>query len=448
MANKYLRSTDGSDADDGSTWALAKAKIAAAITASASGDQIIVSQVHAETTGAAVTITMPGSITAPFRIACGNDAAEPPTADATTASIKTTGGSDISIKASGDIFGILFECGDASNFANMNINTGTSPTTNMQRYKDCLFRMSGAHPSAIFSIGSIGTSSITKTTFANSTFKFSSTSQYVGLGGTVEINGGGIESGGSTPVALFKAGGSGYSTNAVISGFDFSALAATVHLIKTPSNSQGKIVLRDCKLPASWSGNLVQAAYSIPDNRFEMWNCDSGNTNYKFWIEDWVGTIKQEATVIMTGGASDGVTGYAMKMASNANASGRGGELVSPEIIQRVDTVGSSKTATLEILHDSTTNLTDDEVWIELSYLGTSGFPVDTVITDRKAGPFATAADQTASSATWTTTGLTNPNKQKLQVTFTPQVKGYVRARVFLAKASKTVYVDPKLTVA
>jgi hypothetical protein len=59
-----------------------------------------------------------------------------------------------------------------------------------------------------------------------------------------------------------------------------------------------------------------------------------------------------------------------------------------------------------------------------------------------------TPAAQTASTATWTTTGLTTPNTQKLEVTFTPQKKGLVQARVVLAKASKTIYVDSKLTVA
>ena len=42
---------------------------------------------------------------------------------------------------------------------------------------------------------------------------------------------------------------------------------------------------------------------------------------------------------------------------------------------------------------------------------------------------------------------MSNPNTQKLSVTITPQEAGYMQAKVYLAKASKTVYVDPKLTV-
>ena len=102
---------------------------------------------------------------------------------------------------------------------------------------------------------------------------------------------------------------------------------------------------------------------------------------------------------------------------------------------------------TCEILHDSVTNLQDDEVWLETEYLGTSGFPLSLFANDRAADILATPADQAASTETWTTTGLTNPNRQKLVTTQTPQEKGYYRCRVGLAKASYTVYACPKLSI-
>ena len=42
---------------------------------------------------------------------------------------------------------------------------------------------------------------------------------------------------------------------------------------------------------------------------------------------------------------------------------------------------------------------------------------------------------------------MSNPNKQKLSVTFTPQQIGTIKCRVCLAKTSKTVYVDPIATL-
>ena len=101
----------------------------------------------------------------------------------------------------------------------------------------------------------------------------------------------------------------------------------------------------------------------------------------------------------------------------------------------------------MEVLYDSATNLKDDEIWVEVRYLSASASTLGATASDSKATPLTTAADQTTSGSTWTTTGLSTPNKQKLGATFTPQQKGYVYARVHLAKASTTVYVDPKITL-
>lgn len=120
--------------------------------------------------------------------------------------------------------------------------------------------------------------------------------------------------------------------------------------------------------------------------------------------------------------------------------------LRSPEIMVWNDTTGSSKTLTIEILHDNATALKDNEVWVDAIYLGSSSYPLGTLVSDG-ASFVATAANQTTSSATWTTTGMSNPNKQKLSVTFTPQLKGFVIARVIVAKASYTLYVDPVATI-
>ncbi len=73
MAVIYLRSTDGSDADNGSTWALAKATLAAALTAAGAGGTVYVSQVHAETQAGAMTLTSPGTEASPVRVICARN---------------------------------------------------------------------------------------------------------------------------------------------------------------------------------------------------------------------------------------------------------------------------------------------------------------------------------------------------------------------------------------
>ena len=110
MANIYVRSTDGNDADNGTTWALAKATLVGALAIATSADTIWVSQNHAETQASTMTLTMP--TTPGLKILCGNDAAEPPTALATTATIAVTGNFGIGF-ASGYAYtyGITFNSG-------------------------------------------------------------------------------------------------------------------------------------------------------------------------------------------------------------------------------------------------------------------------------------------------------------------------------------------------
>jgi hypothetical protein len=219
-----------------------------------------------------------------------------------------------------------------------------------------------------------------------------------------------------------------------------------MNIASTPGGS-GELYLRNCKLPANWAGSL-SAATPGPGCIIEMANCDSADTNYRYWRETTFGSIKHETTIVRTDGASDGTTALSWRMASNADADNYPhSALASPEIVKWNDTTGSAVTITVEILHDSVTDVTDRECWLEVDYLGTSGFPLSSRVSDGAADVLATAAGQTTSSATWTTTGLTNPNEQKLAVTFTPQEKGYLHARVMVAKASYTVFVDPLLTV-
>jgi hypothetical protein len=180
---------------------------------------------------------------------------------------------------------------------------------------------------------------------------------------------------------------------------------------------------------------------------FELFNSDSADTNYRYQKKTQFGTITHETTLVRTGGASDGTTNLSRKMVSNADAEWNHQTLDSPEIVLWNETVGSAITVTVEILHDSATNITDKEIWMEVQYLGTSGTPLSLFVDDAAADYITAAADQADSSATWTTTGMANPNTQKLNVTFTPQEKGYIHATVKLAKASYTVYYDHKLAV-
>jgi hypothetical protein len=277
-------------------------------------------------------------------------------------------------------------------------------------------------------------------------FKFGNAGNGISPNTDFEISGGSIISGSTTITNLFNNGATNRPVKGVITGLDLTNLAATTNLVIGANSllGTGALFFRGCTLPAAWSGSLVSTAITVGGMRVEMHDCDNANTNYRLWIEDAGGSIKHETTIVETGGASDGTTPLAWKMTSNATNAYPSSYQQSQEMTLWNDTSGSSKTLTVDIVHDSLTNLKDNEVWVRVFYPSSSAAPLYTKITDAVASVTATAADQDASTATWTTTGLTNPNKQKLVVTFTPQQKGVIIALVILAKASKTIYVNPK----
>ena len=437
MADIYVRSTDGSDSDNGSTWGLAKATLVGAAAIDAAGDAIYLSQSHAES-GGAVVAAFAGTMANPVKIIAGNDSAEPPIAVSAASLISS---SSITLSGSYYLYGLTLQ-------AATSILPNAQSASNSVTLDHCSLITTGTTAGGFFSIGSAN--NVTqKAVLLDCTYKFSGSSNIgCATAGVVEIKGGSFVSGTSTPSAgVFGGANDRTGSRLLIDGLDMTNLASTVNIFRT-FVSPGLFQIRNSKLPASWSGSLCNATPLATGQRFEMHNCDSGDTNYRLWVQEYSGSIKTETTLVRTGGASDGTTGYSLVMATTANANASVAPLVSPEVSIWNDTTGGSKTVTVEILHDSATNLTDGEIWLEVQYLGTSGAPLGSFISDAKADILATAADQSASSETWTTTGMSNPNTQKLSVTFTPQEKGYIQAKVYLAKASKTVYVDPKLTVA
>lgn len=440
MTDRYLRSTDGSNSDNGSTWALAKATLSGiAAIPDAAGDIIYVSQVHAESTAGAQVITLHGSVTTPSKVICSNDAAEPPTAVATSATITTTGTGAITLSGCHYCYGITFSAGTLTTASNINLE-GTA-TNQLQRYERCAFKLPNTN----------GTSAITTSVQAtwswrNCDVQFGAAAQAIVFGGRFDWDGGSVLAGGTSPTNIVRLSSSAnFGLRAWLRNLDLSNCSAGVNVFAT-NTTPAICTIANSKLPSSWSGVLVSGTLQA-GQRFSMYNCDASGTNYKLWVEDYSGTIKDETTLIRTGGASDGTTGLSWKMVTNGSASYPTKPLVSDEIVVWNDTTGASKTVTVEILRDSATNLTDGEIWLDASYLGSSGDPQGTFIRDAKADVLATAADQSSSAVTWTTTGMSNPNKQKLSVTFTPQLKGPIYCRVVLAKASATVYVDPVATV-
>jgi hypothetical protein len=441
MADRYVRSTDGDDADNGTTWALAKAKGTGAAAIDTAGDRIFFSQAHAETTSGNALMAWAGTAASPVMLLCGNDSAEPPTALATTAEIANTGTGSITMSGWLYAYGLNLVAGSGTTQASIFLASDAASVR--QHYRDCTFKINNTNLASVITLGS-SNSGPKAMLWENCQVSFA------GFGGITvgdtdfRWSGGGAISGTTTPT-LFQVGISGRSGSVLCEGVDFSNFASTLTFFSNNS-LEGTHILRNCKLPASWSGTLIFAGTVPPGLRVEMYNCDNADTNYRLLIQDYTGSIASETTIVRTGGASDGTTPLAWRMATLSTTEHPLKVLRAPEIVIWNEDTGSAKTVEIEVVTDNVT-LTDAEAWIEVQYLGTSGIPLSLFVADVRAHVLASPANQASSSEAWTTTGLTTPVKQKLSVTFTPEEKGFIHVVPCLAKASTTMYVCPKPTV-
>lgn len=443
MAEIYVRSTDGSDADNGSTWALAKATLAGAAAIASAGDTVYVSQSHAESAAAAKTITFAGTLNNPIRVLCVDDSAEPPTALADTATVTTTGGNSIQVNGSIYCYGVSFSAGTGSVNATITLMAVAS-VNGFQEYENCTFSLvSTASSMQVLSLGSVNNGS-RKVIWKNCNYKTSGTGNaIVARSCDFEWIGGEIVSGSTRPNYVISTSASApYSGVLVLRGVDFSNYPSNIDIFNAGPYANGTLI--NCKMPASWTGSFVQGPIT-PQARYRAHNCDVSGYG-RFEEIGYYGTCRSEYTIVRTGGASDGALASSVRLASTADASYPYCTISTQELVRWNSTVGSPITVTAEVVTDNVT-LKNDECWLEIEYLGTSGDPLSLSVRDSPVTVLAASADQDTSAAAWTTTGLTTPVTQKLSVTLTAEYAGFIVAKVRLAKPSTTVYVCPKLDV-
>lgn len=446
----YYVDNAGSNTSPYDTWAKAANNIATIAAIDSAGDTIYVASTHTESTAGNINLDWAGTSSSPTEIICGTTAAAPPTTYAQTASIAVTGNVNIAVNTTNAgnaaIHGVVLTAGATTNNANVRLAVGVSSSVVAQ---DCELSLGGSSNNSRVQL-SAATGAVGRA--IDCTFNFSSTAQKIGISGNGAsglIEGGSIKSGSSAITDIFEFSSPG--TFLLVSGFDVSNAAAAANMCSTTQTGV-RFLIRDSKLPSSWSGSL-NASTPGDGAVFEMHNCDSGDTHYNYARSVSGGTIVDETTLVKTGGATDAdSTTISWRVDTGTNATD-GFAMRTEEIMIDNSTVGSSVTVTLDILHDSVTNLTNAEIWLEVMSLNTSGVPLgswtrDDVAGDNSGNRLATAADQASSAATWTTTGMTNPNTQKLSVTFTPQETGYIIGRVACSKASYTLYIDPVLQLA
>lgn len=453
MADYFVKAS-GSDANDGLSWATAKATLHTATTgalavATASGDRIYVKYDDAFILTAGTTFTAANNI-AVIAVSSTDYTTgtnwTPAVMDGTTGYIGHTTTS-WSITVAGAFkcyfYGLALRTAGAGNVA----ITLSSPDGNHFEFESCYFWSGTTSSSAGIYTGTGGTGLNFYTKVISCTFRFGHVSQKIFIRSSLDIIGGGISSSSTAITTIFLFDQNSTVSNAVVSGFDMSAAASSATIDGNSVTGGNALMLDNCKLPSAWSGTWIatQTSANKSSALLTAFNCSSGDTHYDFAYADSFGVLTAVTTPYFgTGAKYDGTNAVCWKIVTTANCSYYT-PFVSPWI-EKYHSGTSAITPYLEILrNDSTTAFNNDEVWGEFSVQATSGSVLPVFKNDRKALE-ASAASQAngAGLASWTgESGTAWSGKVDSGTSATPAEIGMLRARVCVGATSTTVYVDP-----
>jgi hypothetical protein len=404
----------------------------------AAGDRVFISSDHAETVpggtaGSGSTLTQGFGL---LQFLCVNRAGSTPPAAA-----DLTTGATISASASLFLPARVNTYYQGLSFIQTSNNViqfaGSSPAVEKTGYfKNCTFFANTANAGSFYvSVGQ-------RIIFDNTTLQFGHTGQAINIGGSELqwVNTPSAIAGSIFPTVLFNhTASSSLRTYGTLRGADLSAVTGT--LVANVGTVASCFLFDSCRIASSvtrFSGNVSTA------DIVELVNCFDG-TNIINESYQTAGSVVTERTITLSGGATDDVGTFSHKLVSGTNVDKWVNPLFGFWMDVENTVVGSSKTATVEIISSLTLN--NDDVSLLLEYQGTSGSSVGSFANTLPTNVLTTNAAVTASTATWNSSPAT-PVKQKLVVTFTPRQAGRVRGQVRLGRASTTVYVNPIIAIA
>lgn len=411
-----------------------------ASTWGAAGNKFGVSSIHAETQSTAITLNGPGIQTSGCAIYCISNTSTLSSPVLTTgANVSTTGASGITIGVSGVnyYYGLQFNSGSGSSTAS--ITTGSTVQTTTV-FENCVFNINNTSVSSfIVPVGATGIP--TSIVFKNCSFIFGATAQAIRLtNGAAYFQGGSIAKTGSVPSIAFN-GNTGVVNGTVaviVRDMDLSALTGV--LVGVNTIFTGGFEFQNCLIASGIP--LTSGSFSALNQQYvKFHNCDSSNTNYRYYYATYQATVQQETVIVRTGSlATDGTTPISWNVTSTATSSFLF-PFTSEYIAQWSELTSGSRTATFYLT--SNTTLTNADFWVEVETLSTSGSPLG-VGTDTRQMPLVSGTALTTDTSTW---GGAITNKYTVVLTYTAVNKGPVKARFYIAKPSVTVYVDPYIYI-
>lgn len=439
MTAYYVRS-GAAGAGTGADWTNAYTTLAAAFSGKAAGDIFYMSEDHSESQASLMTLTSPGTIGNPAFVYCVDHLGTVPPVSAdlrTTASMATTANNSITFAGTGAVYyGVIFLAGNSTGAPAINLVGANSASIKLV---NCSLRI-GSTGGGVIAIGNAGSSQSSYVELDNTTAQFAAVGNSIQICGTLRWRNTASALLGTIPTTLF-----GFSAarggRLICEGVDLSAAGAGKTLVGNTAGATGITAqFTDCKVNASVTLASTPGTHDGP--QIDFVRVGSSGINYNHTRVRYTGTLSEEITIVRTGGASDGTTPLSWKIVTTANSTWQFPFETAPIAIWN-DVTGSSVTATLQGIWGGGAVPNNDEIWIDVEYLGDASSPKASFVNDTKADPLAAAAGQTAGSGTWG--GSTT--KFELAATFTPQQKGWILVRVKVADNSATYYIDPKVTL-
>lgn len=400
-----------------------------------SGHTVYTKSDHAATEAADVILTGIASQDNPTRLICHDGGAYPP-----ANSNLTTGASEASTGASQMNFlytagfgqywrGFTFKMGSGANALNL---MQPSAAGGHLTFEQCNLRIVATGGCNLLF------NAQTSVRLIDSYFKFSHANDRILAQTTscnIQMRGGGFESGTTVPSVFARMSAGGVMN---FEGVDLSLLT-TSKLFALGTACGGRVTFRRCKTNSG--ATLYDTATNAggpmgPDVDFVL--CDDGARNTQSARFNDEGADTTELTIVRTAGAQVGGVGVARKIVTTARSlftnPFRGSDLVIPNTA-----IGSPITLTVYGIWGGGAVPTDEDLWIDVEYLGSSATPISSFVTSRRNFGSA-AAGYSSDSSTWG--GSTT--KFKMSVTFTPQMAGPIIVHPCFATLSSTFYIDPR----
>lgn len=351
--------------------------------------------------------TVRGSQTAPVKYICIDEAGSMPpvAADVTTGAKEGTGG-NFQYIIGGSIelcHGLEIYGGDSGNNA-IRLHTGTNGEDCYYRQCKFILRSTGS------AFWTFSNSSSSYTTLDNCQFRPNGTAATLSGSGFIEIFGNEVfgplfdlATNGITPANAIFSLNDGNGTYYNLRGVDLSNLPNSLAIAKGANNFYNGFQMTDCKIPSGMTNATLFDLSAVTSNlnAFVAVRCANSGGETQMRMELVGGTVDATTIVARSGGASDNGVAFGWNVQTTTRSL-QGPDRFRPPTMSVYNTVtAADRTVTLYGVANMAAMPTDQQVWLEIGYLGASGSPLGSTAVTRAANPLTAATSLTADTSSW-----------------------------------------------